>query len=69
MRAEFIMSSENPDRFLRLGTVLDRTGLTRSTLYRKMQEGSFPRQHRIAERCVAWRDSDIRQWMEEQATL
>ncbi|WP_184101528.1 helix-turn-helix transcriptional regulator [Sphingopyxis panaciterrulae] len=63
------MSTESPDRFLRLADVLVRTGLKRSTLYRKMREGSFPRQHRIAERCVAWRDSDVRKWMDEQKRL
>jgi predicted DNA-binding transcriptional regulator AlpA len=36
------MSMTAPDRILRLNTVLDRTGLSRSTLYRKVQEGSFP---------------------------
>jgi hypothetical protein len=31
-----------PDRIIRLRTVLDRTGLSRSTLYRKIAEGTFP---------------------------
>ena len=31
------MASHAPDRFLRLNTVLDRTGLSRATLYRKIQ--------------------------------
>ena len=31
-----------PDRIIRLRTVLHRTGLSRSTLYRKMLEGTFP---------------------------
>ncbi len=35
--------SDQPDRILRLKAVLDCTGLSRSTLYRKMQAGSFPR--------------------------
>ena len=39
------------DRFLRLNTVLERTGLSRATLYRKIQAGTFPKQIRIAERC------------------
>ncbi|MBL0914145.1 MAG: AlpA family transcriptional regulator [Sphingopyxis sp.] len=60
------MTPDDTDRFLRLRTVLERTGLSRTTVYRKIEEGSFPRQFRIAERCVAWRDSDIRQWMDER---
>ena len=31
-----------PDRILRLTAVLDRTGLSRSTLYRKVDAGTFP---------------------------
>ena len=30
------------DKILRMRTVLERTGLSRSTVYRKMQEGTFP---------------------------
>ena len=32
-----------PDRIVRLNTVLARTGLSRSTIYRKIAEGTFPR--------------------------
>ena len=46
------MQTDTPDRILRLGAVLNRTGLTRSTLYRKMQTGTFPKQVRIATRCA-----------------
>jgi prophage regulatory protein len=60
------MTSPSPDRFLRLKAVLERTGLSRATLYRKVQEGAFPRQVQISERCVAWRESAIAQWMEER---
>lgn len=48
--------------FLRLPAVLQRTSLTRSTLYRKIQQGTFPRQVRISERCAGWRQSDIDEW-------
>jgi prophage regulatory protein len=34
----------DPDRIIRLRTVLTRTGLSRSTLYRKIAEGTFPSQ-------------------------
>ena len=38
-----------PDRILRIRTVLNRTGLSRSTLYRKMSDGTFPRQVKIGD--------------------
>lgn len=52
------------DRILRLNAVLDRTGLSRATLYRKIQGGTFPRQVRIAERCTGWRESAVNEWMQ-----
>ena len=47
--------TDSPDRILRLKAVLDRTGLSRSTLYRKMQNGTFPRNVQISKRCAGWR--------------
>jgi prophage regulatory protein len=55
--------SEQPDRILRLPVVLDRTGLSRATLYRKVQAGTFPKQVKIAARCAGWRESAINDWM------
>lgn len=57
------MSSQPVDRFLRLDTVLDRTGLSRATLYRKIQAGTFPRQIKLAERCCGWRESEVKVWL------
>jgi prophage regulatory protein len=55
--------TETPDRILRLKTVLERTGLSRSTMYRKMQNGSFPKNVRISTRCTGWRESAVKEWM------
>lgn len=57
------MTAQPSDRILRLNTVLDRTGLSRATLYRKVQAGTFPRQIRIATRCAGWRESAVNDWM------
>ena len=52
-----------PERILRMRTVLARTGLSRSTLYRKMRDGTFPNQVRISEHCSGWRESAINRWI------
>jgi prophage regulatory protein len=57
------MQTDTPDRILRLNAVLDRTGLSRSTLYRKMQNGTFPKNVRISTRCAGWRESSVEEWM------
>lgn len=57
------MPADSGSRIVRLNSVLDRTGLSRSTLYRKIERGTFPMQVRISERCIGWRESDIEQWL------
>ena len=57
------MTPTTPDRILRLNAVLDRTGLSRSTLYRKIEAGTFPAQVRIATRCTGWRESAVSEWL------
>ena len=57
------MQSTTPDRILRLNAVLDRTGLSRSTLYRKMQAGTFPKNVKISARCAGWRQSAVEEWI------
>ena len=51
------------DRIVRLKTVLARTGLSRSTLYRKIGEGTFPKQVRISIHGAGWRESAINRWI------
>lgn len=57
------MDTHTHDRILRLKTVLERTGLSRSTLYRKIGQGSFPRQIAISARCAGWRESAVSDWV------
>lgn len=54
---------DGDDRILRIKAVLARTGLSRSTLYRKIQNGTFPKQVHISIRCAGWRESAINAWM------
>jgi prophage regulatory protein len=58
------MQTDTPDSILRIKTVLQRTGLSRSTMYRKMQNGTFPKNVRISTRCAGWRESAIDKWLE-----
>lgn len=56
-----------PDRIIRLKTVLARTGLSRSTIYRKIAEGTFPPQLRISTNGAGWHESDISRWVANPA--
>ena len=57
------MQTDQHDRILRITTVLERTGLSRSTMYRKMQNGTFPKNVQISERCTGWRESAVSAWL------
>lgn len=57
------MSTKPQNRILRIRTVLQMTGLSRSTLYRKIEQGTFPRQIKLSERCAGWRASAVHDWM------
>ena len=52
--------------FLRLPTVMQQTGLGRSTIYRLMAERQFPQAVRLSGRAVGWRVADVRQWAESR---
>ncbi|MEG3124891.1 helix-turn-helix transcriptional regulator [Sphingomonas sp. GB1N7] len=55
--------TDAPDRILRLKAVLQRTGLSRSTMYRKIQNGTFPKNVQISTRCTGWRETAVNDWM------
>lgn len=60
---------DNPQRVLaRLPTVLEMTGLGRSTIYRWIAAGSFPPPVRLGPRAVAWRWSDLDEWTRSRPT-
>ena len=50
------------DSFIRLDEVLKRTSLSRATLYRKIQEGSFPAQTKLSHRRCGWKESVVQHW-------
>ena len=58
-----MLPSTTNARLLRLREVLARCGLSRSTIYRKMREGSFPEPLKVGVRAVRWRESEIESWL------
>jgi len=48
---------------LRLPAVKARTGLSRSTIYLRAADGTFPRQIALGPRAVGWLESEIDDWL------
>jgi prophage regulatory protein len=55
-------TTETPRVFARLPTVIQATGLGRSTIYRMVASGVFPAPVQLGARAVAWRWSDLDRW-------
>ena len=63
-------------RFIRLPEVLSRTGFGRTSIYRKMEDGSFPRSVKLDgppidpsafdSRAVSWIEDEVEQWIESR---
>lgn len=51
-------------RIVRLPEVMERTSLSRSTIYRYIALGKFPKSKPLGVRAVGWRDSEISEWVD-----
>ena len=61
-------AAEQARLFVRLPTVIQAIGLGRSTIYRLVASGAFPRPVHLGPRATAWRWSDLEQWSAKRAT-
>ena len=52
--------------FIRLNVVKEITSLSKSTIYRLVSEGDFPKQVQIGKRAVVWVRSDINAWINQK---
>ena len=63
-------------RFIRLPEVMSRTGYGRTSIYRKMEDGSFPKSVKLGgppldpivfdSRAIAWIEEEVDQWIESR---
>lgn len=57
------MIDRSKDNLMRLAQVRARTALSRTTIYRRIEAGTFPRPTPISDGLVAWYESDIDAWV------
>lgn len=55
-----------PAQLLRLPAVIDRTGLSRSSIYRHEAAGAFPKRIKLGEHASAWLAADVDRWIAER---
>ena len=66
MKSVFEQGTRRRVRFLRLPEVLARTGLSRSTIYVRLDQGRFPRPVSLGARAVGWIEAEVDEWMRER---
>ena len=69
-------SSKSKNRLIRLPEVLSRTGFGRTSIYRKMDEGTFPKSLKLGgpledsgkfdSRAIAWIEDEVDQWIQDR---
>ena len=69
-------TTKQKHRFIRLPEVLSRTGFGRTSIYRKMEDGSFPKSLKLGgppkdpnefdSRAIAWIEDEVDQWIESR---
>lgn len=53
-------------KFLKLKEVMEMTAMSRSNVYKMMNEGRFPQSVSLGARAVAWVESEVQDWILER---
>lgn len=56
------------DQFLRFSEVRSITGLSRSTIWRREKDGTFPQRRQISSNRVAWLRTQVEAWINAAPT-
>lgn len=62
------VTQTRPGKLIRLPLVEDRTGLGKSSIYAGVKARTFPAPVRLSARAVAWRETDVDQWIAGRTT-
>lgn len=54
------------NRLIRLPEVIGMTGLSRSAIYRRIANGTFPSQIHLGSRTSAWSQREVAAWVDQQ---
>ena len=53
-------------RMLRLPEVMKKVGISKSLIYKMIQEGEFPRSVKLGPRTSCWNEADIDAWIDKK---
>lgn len=66
--ADVATTADDPprDRLIRVDEVIELTGLSRTTLWRRERAGDFPARRRLGANSVAWSEREVLEWVDSQ---
>lgn len=60
-----ILAATNQNILIKLPAVKNRTTLSTSEIYRRIEAGTFPAQIKLGAKAVAWLEHEIDEWIEQ----
>ena len=63
---ELMPKQTTAPRFLRLSEVLQMTGMGKTFIYDRINDGTFPKQIQLGSRTVVWNEQEVTKWMEDR---
>lgn len=51
---------------LKINEVVQKCNLSRATIYKKIKEGTFPKQIKLSERSSGWLESEVDEWIQSR---
>ncbi|SOE67076.1 transcriptional regulator, AlpA family [Burkholderia sp. YR290] len=61
-----MQTSTQPKRFLRIASVIERTGMSKPTIYQMIQKGRFPASIKHGPRLAFWLEHEVDAWIDER---
>jgi prophage regulatory protein len=53
-----------PDRLMKLSEVMQRVGIGRTMVYRKIKQGNFPPPYKLSPFASRWSEREVTEWIE-----
>ena len=54
------------DKLLRVGQVVEKVGLSRTTIWRLRRQGDFPQPTVVYGPCIAWSENELDEWIKRR---
>lgn len=61
-----ILKGEYMEKLYRLKDVIELIGVPKSSIYRWVNQGTFPKGIKLGKSIIAWSESELKEWLESR---